>query len=250
MVNCLVLTQYRGGGKYRDFLGHLYHFPKSYLNNFDILPVEFIFYEPIKNGKGEFFGCGEIAEVIPDNESKEHYFAIIKNYQDFRNPVKYRDENGKLIESDSPHYNPQNAVRKIPSKVFDEICLDGGISLKFKSDVHLIKVLGEQLIGSEKVGILELIKNAIDAQATYCKVRIEKVKNLNNSEDVEFEFPDLPGPVIIVEDDGIGMTKEVIEKGWLRPASTIKTNIKEKIKKEREIAKQTGNLGQFDALIK
>ena len=246
----LILTQYRDGGKYRNFLGHLYHFPKSYLNNFNKLPIDFVFYEPVKSGKGEFFGFGEIVEIIPDNESDDHYFAVIKKYQEFKNPVKHRDESGKLIESNNPHYNPQNAVRFIPKKLFDEICLEGGITLNFKSDAHLIKVLGEQLIGSEKVGILELIKNAIDAQATYCKVRIEKIKSLKEPITEKYEFPDLPGPVIVIEDDGIGMTKEVIENGWLRPASTIKTNIKEKIKKEREIAKKTGNLGQFDAIIK
>ena len=248
--DALILTQYREGGKYRNFLGHLYHFPKSYLNNFNKLPIEFVFYEPVKSGKGEFFGYGEIVEIIQDNESEDHYFAIIKNYKEFQQPVKHRDANGKLVESINPHYNPQNAVRLIPKNLFDEICLDGGISLNFKSDAHLIKVLGEQLIGSEKVGILELIKNAIDAQATYCKVRIEKINNLDAPITENYEFPDLPGPVIIIEDDGIGMTKDIIEKGWLRPASTIKTNIKEKIKKEREIAKKTGNLAQFDALIK
>lgn len=246
----LILTQYKADGKYRNFLGHLYHFPKSYLNNFNELPIDFVFYEPVKSGKGEFFGFGEIVEIIPDNESDDHYFAVIKKYQEFKNPVKHRDESGKLIESNNPHYNPQNAVRFIPKKLFDEICLDGGISLNFKSDAHLIKVLGEQLIGSEKVGILELIKNAIDAQATYCKVRIEKIKSLNEPIIEKYEFPDFAGPIIVVEDDGVGMTKEVIENGWLRPASTIKTNIKEKIKKERELAKKTGNLGQFDALIK
>jgi len=58
------------------------------------------------------------------------------------------------------------------------------------------------------------------------------------------------GPVIVIEDDGIGMDMNVIENGWLRPASTLKTNIKERIKKERENAIQRGQLGTFDALIK
>mgnify|MGYP001618175328 FL=1 len=40
------------------------------------------------------------------------------------------------------------------------------IEVNFVADVHLIQILGEQLIGSEKVGILELIKNAYDAGAT------------------------------------------------------------------------------------
>lgn len=250
MRQTFLLTQYREGGKYRNFLGHLYHFPKSYLSKLEDLPAEFIFYEPKKNGKGEFFGYGKIQEVIEDTESDDHYFAIIKGYQEFEKPVSYRDEDGTLIEGVSPHYNPQNAIRKLPEKLFDEICLEGGISLSFKSDAHLIKVLGEQLIGSEKVGILELIKNAIDAQASYCRVRIEKIKSLSSIGVSEYEFDKYDGPVIIIEDDGIGMTRNVVENGWLRPASTLKTNVKERIKKEREAARTTGNLGAYDALVK
>jgi hypothetical protein len=93
---------------------------------------------------------------VPDNESDEDYFALIKDYQRFDQPVSYRDEAGGLIEGRSPHYNPQNAVRKIPPDLYDDICLEGGIKLRFKPDSHLIKVLGEQLIGSEKVGILDV----------------------------------------------------------------------------------------------
>jgi hypothetical protein len=40
--------------------------------------------------------------------------------------------------------------------------------VRFVADARLISVLGEQLIGSEKVGILELVKNAYDAGATIC----------------------------------------------------------------------------------
>ncbi|MGB3151272.1 MAG: sensor histidine kinase, partial [Maribacter sp.] len=123
------------------------------------------------------------------------------------------------------------------------------ILLNFRADAHLIKVLGEQLIGSEKVGILELIKNAIDAGASYCKVRLEKIQNLRDVDTSEYDFPKLNGPVIIIEDDGAGMNREIIENGWLRPASTLKTNIKERIRKERKKAEADGKLGTYDTLI-
>jgi signal transduction histidine kinase len=97
---------------------------------------------------------------------------------------------------------------------------------------------------------LELIKNSIDAQASYCKVRLENINKLPDVESSNYEYPNLLGPVIIIEDDGIGMSKEVIEKGWLRPASTIKTNIKEQLKIERKKALKSGNLGSYDALLK
>ena len=245
--NTLVLTQYRDSGKYRNFLGFLYHFPNSYVNRFSELPAEGLFYEPGKNSKGKFFGYGKVESIIPDNENKGFHFATISDYQNFKNPVPHRDKKGQLIEGKSPHYNPQNAVRKIPGEIFDEICLDGGIQLYFKADAHLVKVLGEQLIGSEKVGILELVKNAIDANASYCKIRIEKISNLPTVDN--YQFDEFEGPVIVVEDDGIGMDKDTIEKGWLRPASTLKTNVKEVLKLEREKFKQEGKLGSYNTLI-
>ena len=59
----------------------------------------------------------------------------------------------------------------------------------------------------------------------------------------------MSGPVIIIEDDGSGMNRDVIENGWLRPASTLKTNIKERLKRERAKALQDGSLAQYDSLI-
>ncbi len=53
----------------------------------------------------------------------------------------------------------------------------------------------------------------------------------------------------MIEDDGAGMNREIIENGWLRPASTIKTNVKEKLKKERKKAEDSGKLGAYNTLI-
>jgi signal transduction histidine kinase len=253
--NCLVLSQYRNEGNYNDFIGKFYHFPannsKSYLSQFDNLPVEFIYYEPLKKGEAEFYGYGKITKKPFEDKREEGYFFVeIEDYKEFSKPVYYKDSTGEILESKSPNFNPQNAVRKIPHQLLDEICLDGGVLLTIESDAHLIKVLGEQLIGSEKVGILELVKNAIDAQASYCRVRIENVPTLEISELYNFEYPNLEGPVIIIEDNGTGMTKEVIQNGWLRPASTIKTNIKEQLKRERDNALLSGSLATYDALYK
>ncbi len=255
--NFLVLSQHREKSTYNDFIGKYYHFPgtkeKNYLNQFDNLPIEFIYYEPTKmNGKGEYFGYGRITKKpFQDKRETGFYFAEVEEYREFSKPISYKDSNGDIIEERrNPHYNAQNAVRKIPENLLEEICLDAGIILNIESDAHLIKVLGEQLIASEKVGVLELIKNSIDAQATYCKVRLEKIPKLAETEDSNYQFNKYDGPVIIIEDDGIGMTKEVIQYGWLRPASTIKTNIKEKLKKERKKAIESGKVGSYDALYK
>jgi len=59
-----------------------------------------------------------------------------------------------------------------PTDIVDE-------AVGFVADARLISVLGEQLIGSEKVGILELVKNAYDAGARICTVTLEGVPGLD-----------------------------------------------------------------------
>lgn len=254
--NCLVLTQYREGDMYNDFIGKFYHFPsnhaKSYLSLFENLPIEFLYYEPAKNGEGVFYGYGKI-ETLPfrDKKDDEFSFVEIKDYKPFSVPVSFKNRNGEIIEklNNERTYNPNNAVRRISESFLDDICLDGGIVLNFKADAHLIKILGEQLIGSEKVGILELIKNAIDANASYCRVRFEKIPNMPIIDNSSYQFNEYAGPVIIIEDNGKGMDRNTIENGWLRPASTLKTNIKEKLKQERDEAKKTGKLGVYNSIV-
>lgn len=253
--NCLVLVQSRTSSEYNDFIGKFYHFPgnksKSYTNQFYGLPIEFIYYEPMSNdGLGEYFGYGTITtHPFEDKREQGYYFVEIDSYKPFKRPVPFKNQQNTPREANSLHYNPQNSVRKIPSEVLDEICLDGEIQLNFKADAHLIKVLGEQLIASEKVGILELIKNSYDAHASKCTVRIEKISSLNEIANEFYKYPDLVGPVVIIEDDGSGMDRDIIENGWLRPASTLKTNIKERLKRERAKALKEGSLAQYESLI-
>lgn len=254
--NCLILTQYRNDpdGEYNDFLGKYYHFPniKNYLNEFHDLPLEVVFLEPEKKGAGEFYAYGKVEKApFIDKKNSDHYFVEITDFKEFSKPVYFKNGDGEILEKihSAEFYNYNNSVRKIKSHFLDELCLDGGILLNFKADAHLIKVLGEQLIGSEKVGILELIKNAIDANANYCRVRLEKIRELDEIDSSEFEFNDYKGPVIVIEDDGVGMDKSTIENGWLRPASTLKTNIKHKIKEERERAEKEGKLGSYNIIV-
>jgi hypothetical protein len=254
--NCLILTQYRDGEEYNDFIGKFYHFPanenKNYSEQFKELPIEFVYYEPEKKGKGEFFGYGKITKPpFEDKRESGHCFVEISEYKPFSRPVSFKDENGEILEKthNTKFYNSGNSVRKVNPEFLDGLCLDGGILLNFKADSHLIKILGEQLIGSEKVGILELIKNSIDAGASYCRIRFEKLPEISEADGSLYEFKEYPGPVILIEDDGSGMNRETIENGWLRPASTIKTNIKVKLKNEYEKAFKEGKLGVYEAVV-
>lgn len=250
--NSLILTQYRNDGLYNDFIGKFYHFPasskKNYLKQFENLPIDIVYYEPDKKGEGVFYGYGQIkAPPFKDKREDGHYFVAISDYKEFSKPVHFKNEKGEVIEKlyNSEFYNYNNAVRKITPEFLDALCLDGGILLNFTADAHLVQVLGEQLIASERVGILELVKNAFDAGALNCNVRIEKVPKLLDIPDSLYRFNDFDGPVIVVEDNGSGMTREQIEFGWLRPASTIKTNVKERLKREKAKAEKEGKLESY-----
>ncbi len=119
----------------------------------------------------------------------------------------------------------------------------------FVADARLISVLGEQLIGSEKVGILELVKNAYDAGATICTVTIEGVPGLKPEARSASEYQALPGPIIEIRDNGSGMTHDALVGGWLRPATPSRARIKERLRAEREAAAKRGDLASFDALV-
>jgi hypothetical protein len=121
----LVLVQYRTDSKYKDAIGHSYHFPKKYFNQMNQRGAEFIYYEPVK-GKGEYFGFGELGNITPDPNASDFFFADILNYRPFEEPVFREDEEGNLLES-GELYNAQNAVRRIDPQMFENICKRGGL---------------------------------------------------------------------------------------------------------------------------
>jgi signal transduction histidine kinase len=240
--NCLLLAQNRKDGIYSNFLSKYYRLSAAEKFNFDNLPIDFIYFEPSENGDGEFYGYGKIVNPpFEDSNQSGYFFVEVSNYKPFSKIV---------IEKSSIKDFSITKVKTIEPLLLDEICLDGGVTLNFKADSHLVQVLGEQLIASERVGILELVKNAFDANASYCHVKIEKVPGLIQISDTLNEFNQLEGPVIIIEDNGSGMSKDQIEHGWLRPASTLKTNLKERLKNEKIKALKDGKLEIYENFVK
>lgn len=80
---------------------------------------------------------------------------------------------------------------------------------KFKPRARLLLQLGDQLIKNESIALLELAKNAYDADAS-------KV-------DIIMRHPDsMEDGTIEIEDDGFGMTPDVVENVWLEPGSNYK----------------------------
>ncbi len=80
---------------------------------------------------------------------------------------------------------------------------------KFKVRARLLEQLGEQLIKNESIALMELIKNAYDADATEVKVVME---NIDNSEK----------GVITIEDNGSGMDLNILQNVWLEPGTDYK----------------------------
>ena len=77
----------------------------------------------------------------------------------------------------------------------------------FKANAHLLKLLGDELIGDDRLAVFELIKNGYDANARKVSVTLE----LEESE-----------PKIVVEDDGYGMDYETIEDVWMEVGTPSK----------------------------
>ena len=94
-------------------------------------------------------------------------------------------------------------------------------------DARIIKHLGKDLITSSEVAVIELIKNAMDAKAKNISLRLYNGTFPTNS------IPDcvikqlipqhlLNTPLLLVEDDGSGMTDKVLEQGFLTVGTSIK----------------------------
>lgn len=98
---------------------------------------------------------------------------------------------------------------------------------QIKATSNILNLLGDELIGNDSLAIFELVKNSYDADAENVSVSFN---NLNTNEQS-----------IVIEDDGEGMTREIVNKVWL----TIGTNYKKKEAKTSKIFKRhsLGNKG-------
>jgi len=80
----------------------------------------------------------------------------------------------------------------------------------FKPRARLLKLLGDQLIGTPQLAILELVKNSYDADAD--KVEIV-ITNPDNAENATIEVTDFGGE---------GMDINIITNVWLEPGADHK----------------------------
>ena len=86
-------------------------------------------------------------------------------------------------------------------------------SASMRPRARLIGLIGEELISDEPVALVELVKNAYDADASCVEVRF----NGTNPERPES---------IVVADDGLGMSLETVLTGWFEPGTILKRKSK------------------------
>lgn len=86
-------------------------------------------------------------------------------------------------------------------------------TLSFQPYARLLTMLGDQLIKNETIALVELIKNAYDADASQVEVRFEGFNE---------DMTSNPSSHIIVRDNGTGMTLETVRNQWMNPASPNK----------------------------
>lgn len=80
----------------------------------------------------------------------------------------------------------------------------GTYKYPFRPRARLLQILGDQLIGSARLAVFELVKNAYDADADTVTVTLKDIDTARRT--------------IIVDDDGDGMSLETIRDIWLVPA--------------------------------
>jgi Histidine kinase-, DNA gyrase B-, and HSP90-like ATPase len=103
---------------------------------------------------------------------------------------------------------------------------------RFRFSTGIFRHLGEELNPHPDQGILELVKNAYDADARNCLVLLFNV--------------DEPGGLILIKDDGDGMELKDIHSGWLVLGES-KKSVSQRTRLERIPAGSKG-LGRLAAL--
>jgi signal transduction histidine kinase len=85
--------------------------------------------------------------------------------------------------------------------------------LTIRPYARLLTMLGDQLIKNEQIAVTELMKNSYDADADWVRVSFVNFGN-------DYKIQD--DSRIVIEDNGSGMTHDVITNAWMNPATPNK----------------------------
>jgi len=106
-----------------------------------------------------------------------------------------------------------------------------GVALRPKA--RILRTLGEELISSETVAVLELVKNSYDADARVVLIKFSGLleKGMGHLE---------------VSDDGHGMDLITVERAWMEPATATKKKARHSQYLSRRLLGEKG-VGRFAA---
>ena len=109
------------------------------------------------------------------------------------------------------------------------------LTLPFRPRARILQLLGDELIGSPRLAVFELVKNAYDADARMVRIVLADVESANAS--------------IVIEDDGDGMTLETIRDIWLVPGHDHRARQRAALRRTRRGRLPLGEkgLGRFAA---
>ncbi len=120
------------------------------------------------------------------------------------------------------------------SKATSKAKESGPVRIPFKLHPRVFAALGADLVTSDVVAVIELVKNAYDAFATRVEVR--------------FSTDAAGQPIIEIEDNGSGMSRKIIEDVWCLVATPFREQ-ETKSKRGRDSRRVTGakGLGRLSA---
>lgn len=126
--------------------------------------------------------------------------------------------------------------------------------MKFTYNPRIIKQLGTELITSDSIALSELIKNSFDAKAQKVDIRfLDSIDKLNKStlmrvlpEVVEQEIRKMNSNFILIEDNGKGMDKARLQKGFFEVGSDIKEEEKQNTS-DNEVILGNKGIGRLSA---
>ena len=123
-------------------------------------------------------------------------------------------------------------------------------SLHFKTNVQIKSIIGKDLINDDNIAILELVKNAFDADAKRVDITFSNLKNNDDKEEKKNEPYTDKTSRLIIRDDGVGMNLTDIDEKWLNIAYSEKKSNSKQYDRMMAGAKGVGRfscdrLGQF-----
>ena len=98
--------------------------------------------------------------------------------------------------------------------------------VSFSVTARVAMQLGRESISNSTVAILELVKNAYDADAETVKIRFGNLDKTN--------------PLLVIEDDGHGMTEQQLRDGWLVIGTSNKLLSGQSSRKKRVLTGEKG----------